>query len=114
VVDGRAVAVNKEADGRIDASNLLLAEEAARALGADLVAVSIVTGSAPMVWDVLPVPEYRHLAALGGVSVGHEIAHAVERRLAVAPPSRHHEQANGWLTMPVDLERMRGGVVVSA
>lgn len=114
VVDGRAVAVNKEADGRIDAGNLLLAEEAARALGADLVAVSIVTGSAPMVWDVQPVPEYRHMAALGGVSVGHEIARAVEQRLAVAPVTRRPGQANGWLTMPVELERMRGGVVVSA
>lgn len=97
-----------------------VAEETAQALQADLVAVTIfVRDENVLVWDVTPVPEFRHAVPLFGPDVAHLIALAVERRLEAqaAQASRDTQTivmdpAPGWIS--IVQERVLGDVVVSA
>lgn len=78
VVDGRAVAFDGEepSAGEID-----LAEQAARAIGATLVAVDIATiAGESVVWDVHPVVDFRTSTPLGGITVGEAIGDLAMRR----------------------------------
>nr|MBA2277230.1 hypothetical protein [Chloroflexia bacterium] len=82
VVAGVAVAVD-ERPGEVRADELALAERAARALGASVVAVEIArTASGPVVWDVRPIAEFRHARALSGDDVAGAIAQLATSRLA--------------------------------
>ncbi|CAA9569195.1 MAG: hypothetical protein AVDCRST_MAG49-3421 [uncultured Thermomicrobiales bacterium] len=88
VVDGTAVAVDGAgadlalADGRVTT----LAAAAAIALGATLAAVEVaMLVEGPVVWDVLPVADFRAARAVGEASVGAAIAALVVERLA--PPA---------------------------
>lgn len=77
VVDGRAVAV--DGAGTTD-DGLAIAEQVARALQASMVTVELAqTGDGLVVWDVLPVSDFRQARPLGDVSVAEAIA-----RLAIA------------------------------
>ncbi|MCA9878603.1 MAG: hypothetical protein KC442_12500, partial [Thermomicrobiales bacterium] len=78
-----------------------------------------VRGDDVLVWDVTPVPEFRHAVPLFGPDVAHLIAMAVERRLeAQAARTTQGKQtivmdaAPGWIS--ITPERMLGDVVVSA
>lgn len=97
-----------------------LAEETALALNADLIAVTLcVRGETILVWDVTPVPEFRHAVPLFGPDVAHLIAQAVQRRLEAqavkasqGTPTVVMDAAPAWIS--ITPERMRGDVVVSA
>lgn len=114
VVDGQASAVSLPAGDRVPAMALRLAEEAARALGADLVGVVLTSVfDEPAIWDVQPVPDFRHAAPLFTISVAATIARAIERRLeALEPASVAPERNSTWIS--ISHERMRGDVVVRA
>ncbi|MBA3450441.1 MAG: hypothetical protein H0T18_04435 [Chloroflexia bacterium] len=84
VIDGVATAQNSTRRTRIPGAALRLAEDTARALSADIIAVAILLGAgsaAPIVWDVQPVPEFRQAQPLGDLSVAGAIARLVDRRL---------------------------------
>jgi hypothetical protein len=112
VIDGKAVAI----DGPVQATSvaaLRLAETAAEVLGAELVAVVVACGPAPVVWDVRPVPDFRRAQPIGTQTVADGIACAIAAQLgALAPPSARPERAPQWLTLT--REGMHRGVVVSA
>jgi glutathione synthase/RimK-type ligase-like ATP-grasp enzyme len=114
VVDGVATAVSTRADDFVAPASLRTAEETARALGAELIAVVIAQHvDGPVVWDVQPVPEFRHALSLTGESVAQTIARAVQSRLELpVVPGRTIERNPAWITVP--LGGVRGGVVVSA
>ncbi|HWV35519.1 MAG TPA: hypothetical protein VNZ55_07800 [Thermomicrobiales bacterium] len=78
VVDGRAVAV----DGATPSTDAIdLAEQASRAIGATLVAVDIATvNGRSVVWDVVPVADFRASTPLGRVSIGEAVADLAMRR----------------------------------
>ena len=100
VVDGLATALGLAAGTAVPDGALRLAEEAARALRAELVAIEIAIGaSEPLVWDVRPVPEFRHVLPIGEHSVAQAIALAVGRRLAATAHAAPVEQAPGWATL---------------
>jgi hypothetical protein len=97
VVDGAATALQFASGTTVSDQALRLAEEAARALSADLVAIIIALGSSqPVVWDAQPVPDFRDAIPIAGVSVAQAIAHAVERRLATAIPGLPPEPDPAW------------------
>lgn len=97
-----------------------LAEETALALQADLIAVTLVVrAEQTLVWDVTPVPEFRHAVPLFGPDVAHLIAMAVERRLEAqaakasqGTPNILVESTPSWIS--ITPERVLGDVVVSA
>ncbi len=72
VVDGSAVATS---GASVDGAGLILAERAARAIGASLVAIELAeTASGSVVWDVLPVADFRQAEPVGETSVAAAIA----------------------------------------
>lgn len=82
VVDGRAVAVDETA-GEIRPETLALAERAALALDAAIIAVEVVpTPVGPVVWDVQPIAEFRRARSLGELSLAEAIARLALRRNA--------------------------------
>jgi glutathione synthase/RimK-type ligase-like ATP-grasp enzyme len=113
VVDGTAIAFSPSP---ISVSNaaLRLAEEAALALRADLIGISIaIVGGQPVVWDVQPVPEFRSALLLTDASVAEIIAGALALRLPVAATSSLlTEQASTWIS--ITREGIHSDVVVSA
>jgi [lysine-biosynthesis-protein LysW]--L-2-aminoadipate ligase len=97
VVDGAATALETASGATVSDQALRLAEEAARALSADLVAIIIALGtSEPVVWDAQPVPNFRDAMPIAGISVAQAIAHAVERRLATAVPGLPADPNPAW------------------
>jgi hypothetical protein len=75
-----------------------LAEAAAKALSADLVAIVIDLRSGnPVVWDARPVPDFRNAMPIADLTVAQAIAQAVERRLATAVPSLPAERDPAWI-----------------
>jgi [lysine-biosynthesis-protein LysW]---L-2-aminoadipate ligase len=97
VVDGVASGLEVPSGTTVPDMALHLAEEAARALNAELVALIIALApTGPVVWDALPVPDFRHAMPLAGPSVAHAIAGAVERRLAIAVPGRSAKHDRAW------------------
>jgi [lysine-biosynthesis-protein LysW]--L-2-aminoadipate ligase len=120
VIDGVAWTAQ---NGHAAASNSAVrrvAEETAQALQADLIAVTIfVHGENVLVWDVTPVPEFRHAVPLFGPDVAKLVAMAVERRLEAQAVNASQgtqtimmEPAPTWISIVP--ERMLGDVVVSA
>ncbi len=82
VIDGAAWTAQNGHDAAASSTVRRLAEETALALNADLIAVTLfVRGDDTLIWDVTPVPEFRHAVPLFGPDVAHLIAQAVERRL---------------------------------
>ncbi len=101
VVDGAASAVETVPGSTVPDQTLRLAEEAARALNADLVAVIIASGSAgPVVWDARPVPNFRDAMPVADLTVAQAIAQAVERRLATAVPGLPPDRDSAWTDFP--------------
>ena len=100
VVDGVATALDLAAGAAVPDGALRLAEEAARALRAELVAIEIaLCSSEPLVWDVRPVPEFRQALPIRDVTVAQAIAQAVERRLATTAPGLATEQQPDWAAL---------------
>lgn len=108
VVGGRAIAVDGDA---ANAEAIRLAEQAASVLEASLVTIEIAcVGGACVVWDVLPVADFRQSTLLGTISVAEAIA---ETATAVARErtSSLAIRAGG----PLGLETgARHGIVLSA
>jgi [lysine-biosynthesis-protein LysW]--L-2-aminoadipate ligase len=99
VVDGVAAALGLAVGTSVSDGVLRLAEEAARVLRAELVAIEIAfAATQPLVWDVRPVPEFRQALPIRDVSVAQAIALAVEQRLATAP-GLPAEQPSDWSTL---------------
>jgi hypothetical protein len=121
VVDGAAVALETSSGTAVSDQALRLAEEAARALNADLVAIIIALGSpGPVVWDAQPVPDFRNVMPISGVSVAQAIALAVERRLATAVPGLPVKTSPAWAEIATRAQRqgqrqgLRRDLVISA
>jgi [lysine-biosynthesis-protein LysW]--L-2-aminoadipate ligase len=119
VVDGAASALEAAPGTTVPDQSLRLAEEAARALNADLVALIIALGSTePVVWDVHPIPEFRHAMPVAGVTFAQAIAEAVERRLATTAsgfPAERGHALTGYATRAERQEQgLRRDLVISA
>jgi [lysine-biosynthesis-protein LysW]--L-2-aminoadipate ligase len=119
VVDGAASALEAAPGTTVPEQALRLAEEAARALNADLVALIIALGSAePAVWDAHPIPDFRHAMPVAGVTVAQAIAEAVECRLATTVPGFTAERGHaltGFSTRAAWQEQgLRCDLVISA
>ena len=119
VVDGAAAALETAPGTTVPDKALRLAEEAAQALNADLVALIIALGSTePVVWDARPVPDFRDVLPVAGLSVAHAISSAVERRLATAVPGFPAERGQAWTGFATLGERqdqgLRRDLVISA
>jgi glutathione synthase/RimK-type ligase-like ATP-grasp enzyme len=115
VVDGAAVAVSAMPGAVVPEIALRQAEDAARALCADLIAVDVALEAAgPVVWDIQPVPEFRHALPLGEQSVAEAIARAAARRLAAPVAVEIAVLPDSGLFATETRERMRGDVVFSA
>jgi [lysine-biosynthesis-protein LysW]--L-2-aminoadipate ligase len=118
VVDGAAAALEAAPGTTVPDKMLRLAEEAAGALNADLVAIIIAPGSTdPVVWDAQPVPDFRDAMPVAGLTVAQTIAEAVERRLATFVPSFLAEREQAWTGFSTRAQRQQGlrrDLVVSA
>jgi hypothetical protein len=119
VVDGAASALEAAPGTTVPEQALRLAKEAARALNADLVALIIALDSTePVVWDVDPIPDFRHAMPVAGVTVAQAIAEAVERRLATAVPGFPAERGHRWTGYATRADRqelgLRRDLVISA
>ena len=104
VVDGVASALGIASGTAVPDRVLRLAEEAARALNADLLAIMIALGSGePVVWDARPVPDFRRAMPIGRYTVAQAIAQAVERRLEPgAVPGPPTDSDSTWTGLPLD------------
>jgi len=119
VVDGAASAIEVAHGTTVPDHALRLAEEAARALNAGLVALIIAFGSTePVVWDARPVPNFRDAMPLSNLTVAQAIAEAVERRLATAVPGLPAERDRAWTRFSTRAQRQEQGrrrdLVISA
>ena len=119
VVDGAAAALEVPSGTTVPDEALRLAEEAALALNADLVALMIALFSTePVVWDAQPVPDFRHAMPVAGLTVAQTIASAVERRLSTAIPGVQTERGQAWTGFSTLTERreqgLRRDLVISA
>jgi hypothetical protein len=114
VVDGAAVALGVASGAAIPAEALRLAEAAAQVLRVELGAVVIALGAAgPVVWDVRPVPEFRHALAIADRSVAQAIADAVAARLRLpATPGLAFARDGAWVNLA--REEVDGDVAISA
>jgi hypothetical protein len=89
VVDGSAIAIDG-ATASVD--DLAIAEHAAQALGASLVAVELAyTNAGTVIWDVFPVGDFRQARPIGDLTVAEAIANLVAAR-ATHTNGRH----DGW------------------
>ena len=119
VVDGVASALEAASGTSVPDIALSLAEEAARALNADLVALIIALGcTEPVVWDAQPVPDFREAMPVAGLTVAQTIAKAVERRLAIVVPGFPAERHQVWTGFATRAQRqaqgLRRDLVISA
>ena len=113
VVDGAAVALAVESGTPVPDQALRLAAEAARALRADLIGIVLALGSnEPVVWDVQPVPEFRHALPVTDRTVAGVIANAVRQRIEAPAPVLTTERDPAWLSLT--REGVRDDVVISA
>lgn len=115
VVDGVAHALNAMPGVSVPDRVLTLAEDAARALCAELIGIDIaLTVDGPQIWDTRPVPEFRHAMPVTGTSVAGVIAQAVERRLTGTVALEITIGATSRLQSAVVWERAHGDIVYSA
>ena len=116
VIDGAASALAAAPGTTVPDQALRLAERAAGALNADLVAIIIALGpSGPLVWDARPVPDFRDTMPIADLTVAQAIARAVERRLATVPglPGKRDAAWTGIATHG-DGQGLRRDLVISA
>lgn len=86
VIDGQAMAVSGPTALRLPDAAISMAEQTARALDAAMLGVVIVAGAGGLVvWDVVPVPEFRNAVPLGHVTVAAAIARMAVVRLKLNP-----------------------------
>lgn len=113
VVDGVAVAARSSNDVSLNRDALRLAEAAAVAIHADAVGIELVESpSGWVVWDVDPVPDFRHATPLNGQSAAQAIASLACRRVASRQRVAHPVGAlTGW---GLDREEVSGDVVLTA
>jgi hypothetical protein len=117
VVDGAASALETMTGTRVPDQALRLAEHAAHALNANLVAIVIALGPGdPVVWDARPVPAFRDATPIGDLTVAQAIARAVERRLETAVPSLPFERNPAWPSIATHAQEqgLRRDLVISA
>ena len=85
VVDGIAVAVEAKGVSSVSPLGVRIAEMAANVLGADIAGVEIVDSAAgAVVWDVHPVPDFRHATPIGERSAAEAIAALALKRAQAA------------------------------
>jgi hypothetical protein len=117
VVDGAASAFETRSGVAVPDQALRLAEQAAHALNADLVAIVIAlrTGD-PVVWDARPVPDFRDAMPIGDFTVAQAIARAVDRKLAIAVPGLPVERDQAWPDIATGApgQGLRRDLVISA
>ena len=119
VIDGVATAIEVASGTTVPNSALRLAEAAAVALEAELVAITIaLDSSGPVVWDVRPVPDFRQAMPISNLSVPGAIVQAVERRLDSVVASNHPDGRQEWSRLTLQGRAQgqgtRRGVVISA
>jgi [lysine-biosynthesis-protein LysW]--L-2-aminoadipate ligase len=117
VVDGAAAAVEATSGTTVPDQALRLAEEAAHALKADLVAIIIALGPAePVIWDARPVPSFRDAMPIADLTVAQTIAQAVERRLATTTPGLPANRDGAWtgVSTRAQGQGLRRDLVISA
>jgi len=106
VIDGQATAVSGPAAPRLSDAAISMAEYAASALDATMVGVVIVAGAGGfVVWDIVPVPEFRNAVPLGGLTVAATIA-----RAAVARVDLNHDWPRA--DVAVDVVQRAGSAVI--
>jgi hypothetical protein len=97
VVDGAAAAFETGSGIAVPDQALRLAEHAASALNAALVAIVIdLCSGTPVIWDARPVPDFRAAIPVNDLTVAQAIAQAVERRLANGAPRLSLEREPAW------------------
>ncbi len=97
VIDGVATAIEVASGTTVPDSALRLAEAAAVALEADFVAITIaLDATGPVVWDVRPVPEFRHAIPISKLTVPGAIVQAVERRLDSVIAKHGPDERRNW------------------
>jgi hypothetical protein len=97
VIDGAATAIEMAGSAAVPDSALRLAEAAAVALEAELVAITIAFDSrGPLVWDVRPVPDFRQATPISKLTVPGAIVQAVERRLDSVLASNRPQDRPDW------------------
>jgi hypothetical protein len=97
VVDGSAVATS---GAGVDGAGLFLAERAASAIGAGLVAIELAqTASGTVVWDVLPVADFRLAEPVGETTVAAAIAALAMRTLDRSEADSGSPVADNQVTM---------------
>jgi [lysine-biosynthesis-protein LysW]---L-2-aminoadipate ligase len=117
VVGGAAAALETVSGTTVPDQALRLAEESARALNADLVAIMIALSSTGcVVWDAQPVPDFRDAMPIANLTVAQTIAQAVERRLATAVRGLSAERSAAWtgIATRVQGQGLRRDLVISA
>jgi len=117
VVDGSASALETTSDTPVPVQALRLAEQAARALHADLVAIVIALRCGePVIWDARPVPDFRDAMPIADLTVAQAISQAVERRLATAVPGLAAERDSAWagISTHAQGQGLRRDLVISA
>jgi len=89
VVDGVAVAVEAKGVSAVSPLAIRIAETAAGALGADIAGIELVeTADGTVVWDVHPVPDFRHATPIGDRDAATAIAALAVRRALAARRAR--------------------------
>jgi len=103
VIDGRATALQPDGDLACGPVERRLAEEAACALRADLIAVTIARiGSEPIVWDVHPAPDFRDAMPIAVLTVAEAVAHAVAQRLRTMDAASLAQDLGSWIAITPD------------
>ncbi len=113
VAGGTAVGYRSPSGRRPGGEWLRVAEQTAAVLGAEFAGVELVAADGgPVVWDVLPVPEFRDAEPVGQHTVAEAIAAFVSARPGAATLARQNGQlANLELTMA---REEHDGIVLSA
>jgi hypothetical protein len=117
VVDGSACALETTSRTPFPDQALGLAEHAARALNADLVAIVIAMHFGnPVVWDARPVPDFRDAMPISDRTVAQAIAQAVENRLGTVVPGHgvEHDSILPGIASRAKGQGLRRDLVISA
>lgn len=113
VIDGRAVAAHGLDGATLSHSAIRVAEAAADAIDADICGVQIVeSGNGPLVWDIDPVPDFRHAAPLGDRDAATAIAALAMTRVSASQSSGRANALRSSFAR--DMEEIRGDVILTA